>query len=432
MNAHTTFPPRVGLLMLIGVFVLLPLSSANAQDPLGGLVLGAALDKFASRVNETIERAVGGGLLLEVQAGGQVAIAIQQAKMAYASSLDLTYGKLSAAQQSSVNSLAATANQFLDKSYKSTREVVASAQAVVHALPFSKNFPQLVSFSPDYAIQDGRAVHLELYGDFYDIGREGFDALVKVGGKEYKNTSKTSQRLAFDIPVGDLQKSPSAVTYNNLVITIPFLEGGVIGSTRKNAEFRIPLMVLPKALGTITLVESVVGPSVEKRTVTTDEFKQESGDDDIKCGGEHADLAIHEIAPDPGWRVIPSTVKWVVTWSQGKEGVDEDWWLAKNCSTYVSACLCVSTEHHGRGTSGKVHFLIKYDAERDTTSKESKTHKLSLGWGDHQVIELENGASWTASYARFDGQTPSLGKDYSDAFLTVSQSGSTVNFRTVP
>ena len=108
------------------------------------------------------------------------------------------------------------------------------------------------------------------------------------------------------------------------------------------------------------------------------------GQDDIKDGGEHADLAIHKWYPDPGWRVIPNTVKVKrpLDWSQGEEGVEKDWWFStRNPSTVNEAVVCANTEHHGLGTSGKIHFRIMFTEERDVTKLVSSTRDVAIGWG---------------------------------------------------
>lgn len=409
-------------------------SGAQLVDPLGGLALGAALIKFGSQIQEAIERAVGGGLILEIQAGGQIALLIQQAQKAYEHELDLTFEKLKGPTQSLVNSLVGAVNDLLNKTYQDISQLQAQARALIHLLPFTKNFPQAWTLSPNYAEpMDTGNLRFAVAGDFFDIPRQGYDAILKMNGHEYTNSEKSSSALAFSIPNADLVKAPTLPVANPITVLIPYRKRKFLWLTKKEyATFQTTLASLPQNLGQLTVAITTARSGVTTQNRVGPNDGQESGDDDIKCGGEHADRAIHLAHPDTGWRVLPNSVTWNVRWSQGRQGVDQDWWLDRNCSTTLLACLCVSTEHHRFGTSGKVHFNIVFTQEKDVVINTTTNTVVNIGWGESRVVQIPGTATWTATYKRFDGKTLQFAGPYRDNFIWVTQNANLVTIATAP
>lgn len=408
---------------------------ANAQlDPLGGLTLGAAFKVFGDQVKEIEEKAIGGGLLLEVQAGGQIGVLLQQANTTYQADLNLTFDRLDASAQAAVNNIASVVKDYSNQIYGQMADITSRAQTITNTLPLANALPQVGMFGPTWVVQGHAApVAVEVRGNFVDLGRAGYDPVATINGKNYVAAAKTTQYLRFDIPLAQLAAAPQTVTSNPIVIQIPYHQKVFFFFDKKVVStFTVPLMVLPVRPGTLTFTTDHTVAGTETQSFTTQEFTQESGDDDIKCGGEHADLAIHQIAPNPGWTVIPSSVTWHIDWSQGDQGVDKDFWLAQNCSTYTTACLCVSTEHHRFGTSGKVHFTVSYSAMRPTTANQHSVQSATLDWSEQKTFAFPAGGTWTASFVQFDGTHYDFNTPFQNAFINVSTAGNVVSIRAVP
>lgn len=435
VKARASFRAPLVVLLLLGA------SSVARADFFTGVGIAVGLDKMADAVKEAIDNSVGGGQILEIQAGGQLLAAIAQAKSVFDQERNLTLADFHGSEQTTLSSLQTTAEAFIEHSFTDAKTITRQAQGIVHDLPFSKNFPQVWRYSPTYvaptvsATGPGHA-HLELEGDFYDVLRADYDATLTIGQANFEAAGKTSQMLAFDVPLDKFTASASASTINYVKVVIPYRDNflGVVPRKRESTLL-LPIIFLPPAPGTVTVSITATAPTILKQSKTSPEQIQESGDDDIKCGGQHADLAIHTDWPDSGWRVVPSSVTWKVNWSQGHEGHeghDNDFWLERNCSSATAACLCVSTEHHRAGTSGKVHFNINYTEEKDSTVANTTSQAYKMGWGDSRVIEVPAGATWAGDYTRFDGKQVQFTGPHQDAYLRVSQIGSTLTLQTAP
>lgn len=436
MVPESNFRSRLQTLALVLLLVanaVLP-QSAVAQDPLGGLAIGAGLTVLANKINEAIERAVGGGLILEIQAGGQVSLLLQQAQQTFEHEKDLTFSQLNGEEQKIINSVASVANDFLTKADAEMNNIASRAQAIVHDLPFSSTFPQAWKITPGYFEKTGSApLRVELVGDFHDVVSEDLDATLQLASKAYKNSAKDSGRVGFDIPMGDLTNAVDKPVANNFSVVVPYKQScWLFLKCKHEAIFKGSVTALPVKLADIDVAISTTTSGTARQNVKGQYFEQESGDDDIKCGGEHADLAVHLSYPDSGWRVVPSSATWQVVWSQGNQGVDQDWWLANNCSTPLVACLCVSTEHHGLGTSGKVHAYILFTEEKDILNTATQHTPLKMGWGESRVIQIPVGGTWTGTYTKYDGKIIQFAGPYQDAFVQVSQTGAVITIATAP
>jgi hypothetical protein len=415
-------------------FNSLNLPVAAQVDPLGGLALGAGLTIFGNKVEEILQQATGEGLILEIQAGGQVSTVISQAQTAYQADLSLTFDKLSAVEQQTVSDIKGLVDQYSQQIYGQMKSITMRAQQVANTLPLRNGLPQLTSFGPTYATQDVSTVVITADGNFPDLSRSGYDASALINGKTYSTSAKTTQHLEFSIPKAGLAASQSIVSPNFVMLTVPYWKREFLLLGHKDqSTFTFPFVVLPVAVGSIDLATSVVAPGTTSKDFTTQEFRQESGDDDIKCGGEHGDLAVHSQLADPGWTIIPSSAKWNVTWHDGKEGPNNDWWLDHNCTTPTTACMCVSTEHHRFGTSGKVHFTITYTATSPTTSIQTTDTSYPLSWNNRLDLTFPVGGSYNLTIRKFDGTTQSVKvAPYNSPLINIYSTGTTLSIYTAP
>jgi hypothetical protein len=402
------------------------------------LAVGAGLKVLGDKINEAVEKAVGGGLILEIQAGGQMSLAIQQAQQALDAQQNKFFNDLTSNEQQSINSLVSATNSFLTETNRDLSAIVSRAQAAVHNLPFSKSFPQAWRFSPSYFERtpgNSDVLMIKVDGDFYDLPTSGLDStLTTSSGKNYKNTEKSSQEISFEIPMTDLAVAQDRPLENKVSVAVPYYDGGFLGWFKHEHEaiFKGLTIAVPQKLVDVQIaITTPVAGTITQNKVSVRQ-RQGSDDDDIKCGGEHADLAIHVDNPDPGWTVNPTSVTWQKLGSQGNEGPNQDYWLERNCSTPLVACLCVSTEYHRFGTSGKVDFLIVYSEYKSVVTQTPSTTKLQIGWGESRVVTIPIGATWTGTYTAFNGKILQFAGPFQDPLVSVTQSGNIVTTATAP
>jgi hypothetical protein len=465
LRVATTFM----LVIVTGVQMMVPSIHARHRSIPQLPIFGAELLMLASKVSDLISQAQAAGQILEIEAGGQILTAIDQAKQAYEKELELTIDRLTVAARNAYNSLRSLVEDFERKAYADARDLARRAAALMHSLPFSKHIPQIFSWTPTYTTQppterqlrsrywrlpsnvlsmssDDRIRRIADYqrseddkiivsvdGDFYDLPRKDYDATIKFNRCSAVNSTKTNTTVTFEIPKTCLDSLENAVRYNYATVTIPYRKRVFLFFGKKVfSEFKISIITLPRRIGRLEITTTVMVPSVIRQSFKSSERVQRSDDDDIICGGEHADLALHCTPADPGWRIVPSTVGYHMIRSEGDEG--NDWYYCgTDHSTLGTACVSFSTRHKNWGTSGKLWFNITYVAEKDVLVAQPETTPIDINWEGMKVFELPNSATWRARFTQFDGRVIEFGGPLSNnPYLKVSQNMNLITFQAIP
>ncbi len=423
---------------LVLCLTLVQVEQAKGQAVVAGATVGAVLDHLMSKVKEAEEEAIAGGIVLEIGAGGEVALAIQQAKTAYTSSLDLTLSKANGEVQTGVNSLNSLVDQLAQHNYGHISDLEKQARIIIHDLPMTRHFPQVISINPHYIISKQKAdtpdIEFEIKGDFVDLPTPGYDPSLKLSGdsgKPFKAVAKSSDFIVFKLPASVFTPSDSTVVTKFLTIDIPYTSDSWF-HRQAHTEFVMPIVTLSKSVGQIVITSTSPQQGTVRQQVTSPEMSQNSAQDDIKEGGPHADLTIHRWSADAGWRIIPSSVTYKMNRSEGKQGYEKDWWFGRNLSTLQEAVLTFNTEHHRIGTSGKIWFNIVLTEEKDVVQNAPSTYSFTMNWGDSKVIEVRAGATWKGSFTRFDGTTQEFSGPFDNKFIKVSQAGSVITLSAIP
>jgi hypothetical protein len=433
MRKTIRWPVSLTLLAVFGLGGLRP--QVHAQGLETGLTVGAFFNNLMAKVREAEEKAIGGGIVLEIGAGGEVALAVQQAKAAYESSLNLTIAHLHADSQIQLNTLSSMVNQYTDKTYNQVSDLEDRLYGIVSILPGANNVPKLFRYSPtfttgslDVASPD---IEFTVYGLFVDAPVPGYEPAVRVAGRNFGAAAHSTTFITFKIPSSLLQPLSNKVNTQYVAIDIPYRTGFIIHG-HHDTNFTVPVSILPTRCGTIIFSITTPTPTTLRHEITSPEMFQNSAQDDIKDGGEHADMAIHRWPASAGWRIIPGTVHYKMNWHQGTEGYERDWWFSRNISTLQEAVLCFSTEHHRIGTSGKIRFQIVFTEEKDSLANNVTTSHMNFNWGDRKTFEVPSGSTWKGSFVAFDGKTTEFNGPFKDKYINVQQNGTLVAITTIP
>lgn len=410
--------------ILLFSFCILFTTEINSQ--IGGAAFGIALDRLTDRVSDLIRQAENSGNIVVVQAGGQVALAIQNAKTAYRSELDLTVDRLNSAQKSLLDDLASKITAIEQQIVSDMQDIINRGQTAFNIIPLSNKLPQVSGYTPIYCALNPFDLNLrvDIAGNFYDLSREDYDANLLFNGHVYKSRIKTTARLMFEIPLSEIQNTATSLTANYITVEIPYKEGWWIFGSKEKSTFKLMITTLPETAGKVNYTTIRNVPDVERQSNRSTNMTQESDRDDIR-DRQHCWQA------SSGWRIIPSSVWRVVTWEQGDEGNDRDWWWNNNTSTLQNACWTLTTIKRRFGTSGKVHFYLTFDEERDIMREEKTETEIPLTWGTIKVENFPVGGAWKAVYTQFNGKQIDISIPFNNPFLKVSTSGNQVSFTTV-
>lgn len=377
-----------------------------------GVFLNNALDK----VNVAIDKAREGGRLLELQAGNELALALENMRTTYDDSLDKTISSVDAKVKDDIEKIALLASQLENKAANDLKDAIAQGQQIANTLPLVDKHPQVRKISPHYFTPGNILLHVA--GNFPQLSEPDYKPYLEIGTAKVYGEEAT-QDLAFHFSFGLPEQDK--LQYSRVKLVVPFKSGAL--SSKKNGEFHLLLGQLPKSPGTIKITSKHEKDQVERQHIATQTWQQHSSNDD------HKDI-IHTSPTYSGWKVLPDTVKFVVEWSQGDEN---DQWSKRLVSTDAGRVIySVTTIYHRIGTSGKVNFHFEFDIERHQTVSEYVTEDVELRWGQSRTFPYPAG-TWKVVYQPFQGESQEFaGASNANKFLTVSTEGNELKLLATP
>lgn len=450
------------VLMSVGVAAL-PMRATRAQasssalsptqliDPLGGLALGAGLQMFADEVNTIVNTAGTNGKLIAIEAGKQLWLTINNAKLAYADEREKTFKQLNVSVQGNIQTLYGALQTFKIDGFAKSEEILKGAQQVANTLPMSNKEPQVTGYAPYFIItaassvqpasaivlrapqavtlQDARPsaridtastaveflggefnpirptatviedpVRLEVNGNFVWAPKKGFTPLLLVGPDTVRPVVTTTSKLMYLVTrkvIG--APDPTKAGYTRLQVAMPYQTGWWLWKKRRQSTFDLLLASLPPEPGVIEMVGQVPGVTTLWRSRATELIRQHSNDDDL-------DLAHCGPAPIDGFQIEPTSVAFHAEWWQGKNPDD---WRYFQASTNPAACYRVQTVHRVWGTSGKANFRLGWREYKEVTISTPKTDSFSLTWGGSRAFTYAPG-QWKLIFRSFDGQVQEI------------------------
>lgn len=404
--------------MIAGVLFLLSGCGPGPSVP-GSATLGVALNSVADRIETAITTAGNAARGLVIQAGTEAYIATQNAKAAYADSLDKSMDKLDSAATHTLQQLETIANDLESNSDDKIATISSRAQQVTNTLPFANTTPQITSFSPRFyawTVTPSQA-EIAISGNFMFAHQDNFKPSLDIGGKRYDTAENTTQSLKFLATPVFATAPMNRIIPIKMTVSIPYEEKSLLVFTkRKVGTFDILCGVLPTKPGAITLSKKNINQSTERQHVKTQTWQQHSSNDDDK-GHQYEGPVV-----PAGWHVVDSTIQFVDEWHEGDLN---DQWSYSLVRANPTVVYSVTTIHHRIGTSGKVNFYFEYDIEHPVSNEEWKPESVDLAWGQSRAFPSEPGG-WKVAFDSFDGRHQEYAAPAQDRFLQVRVEGQNV------
>lgn len=383
----------------------------------GPVTVAVFLNRLSDLIQQAIEAARNAGLALEIEAGREINIAIENAKNAYLEILDKTLKEVDKKVQGTLNQLQGIVDELLGHAIDSLDQLTKRTQQIVNSLPFRKRQPQLTHVLPRFVVP-GRQTYdvlLQFEGNFEFAAQEEFRPSLDVSGRTFNPSGNDTQKLTFAVPVDDLMGSPARseptkFSYSKANLTVPWKQSGLLGGKRRRDSYLSLIGLLPVRPGTITIEykESKTQPQV--RRFGTPEYYQTSGGDG---GNDDHENVPYAVSPTSGWHVVRNTSYFDKLVAEG------DWSHSFSSDDGDKVVYNVTTIYHRIGTSGKVRFKIWFDESRDEVVSEDKSIAVDLRWGDSQSFDLP-ATTWKVIFDAFDGtHSEFIGTDLSNPFLKV-------------
>jgi hypothetical protein len=419
------FKPVVALLLALSM-----LGCNNGTDAVAAGTFGSLLDDLSNQVNLFIQHAQNTGLILEVNGGAQVANLITQAKDAYKSSLNTTVSQMTGEQQKLVSDINAT----FEKVQGGIADVNGDILTIINTLsPFEK-VPQVTTYSGVIVSPaDSSGATVQLTGNFADVSKSGYEAVLKIGDSIYKPIEKLNQEIKFSIPAAEFSATANKINYKPFSINIDYSKKSLLVFSNKNtATFNLYFVILPPKFGTYVL-------ETKKLVDTFDSLWTTCGPLDWNTHDNNDHDENQGCPVEPGWTVETDSIYLEFTRKENTEGVD--WFNRGNVSTttWVGWHFYATTRHHTfglpTGNYGGVAVIIHYKKLKPTQKiQPTKTPETPIQWGDQKVLFLEPGiTSWMITFHTFDGkETEIASSTQQNPYIKVTTAGNQLQLKLAP
>ncbi len=387
--------------------------TVTTTTPVISSILDSLQKKIDSSIQSAISAAENAGMNIEIEAGRQVAIAIENAKLAYQDSMEKTLDKVNDTIRNSINALSSMVQDVQDKNDKTLHEIEQKATEWIMALPLAGWQPQLTKVRPKYVVITP-TVHQSMVhfnGLFKYAANPKYMPTLELGPTTYKPENTTNQELGFTVNISNGLMDKCAYTVGTL--KVPY-ENGWIWSDVKTSEYKVWLGALPLLPGKINVYYTSTVIDKATKHIVSGTIKAWA-DKDYPAQWVTKTFTVY---PERGWYVIPSSVTgpFVHPGAHGSHSTPAIKSIDPNQIVTEIGLSAIDGKHMGR-----VEYHVEFDQVQDVVVKHSRQEAITLPWRDSKVIEPQKGEEVSKiAFDAFNGHHYEFaGPDLSNPFLKI-------------
>lgn len=221
--------------------------------------LGALFGQLSNSITNAIDRAAqsvkNAGVELEIAAGRQLSLAVENAKNVYESELNKTIDKVSTKAKATFDGLNSMVQQFEQATGAKLSEIEQQALVISNNLPFAKHMPQLIDVTPAYIVIDELANHtlIMFKGNFYWSASKGYEPSLSFNGQPGKLVDSKTDCLTFLVSQAVFsQANPNQYSYQTGDLIVPWNDGWILNH-KVQCLYKVGISALPRIAGTGTV-----------------------------------------------------------------------------------------------------------------------------------------------------------------------------------
>ena len=344
---------------------------------------GSLLDGLFSQVDDTIQQALqnakDAGVELELEAGREIALAIENAKNAYKDSLDYTIDKVSVAAKNAFDRLSSMVDKFQKTTGNELKDLEIQAQQLLNTLPFSSKQPQLSNVTPRYIVVDdvARDSLVTFKGNFPYSAKAGFEPSLDFSGNKCLLVDSNTQSLTFQIPPSAFKDAPkNQYSYKTGNLQVPWDDGWVM-SHKTEFDYKVGLGALPQTAGTGSAEYVAHDIQHNAKAVSSQAFNLDGNN----WYPEHWHTVDTPIVPEQGWTIDlskpPSLVVVPIHGKHKQEIVS----VAPNQIVVRVELYC--KEGHDIGI---MQFRVDYNVYQDVPIEKKRVENFVMNWKDSLLL----------------------------------------------
>lgn len=348
--------------LLVSLFLETRASSGQLKELGGGLLVGSLIESAENSVHDVVEHAGDRADETLLRAAYAAELAIAQAKVAYAESLDKTLDALDKAERDTLVrtlELVQSVEAGLGKPIADLKKIEEDFSATARLLPFTKTDPIVIRWGPQYFVarDESSPVRVTVEGKNLAAGKP---FAVFRGHRLDPTLAITDDRLIFEIP-GKLAQAESFEPIT-LDLRLSKRETSFIFFENLVArDYRVSVFPVPAIAGVLT----IYGKKDVENTVV--ENRRTSG---IKCHAQHCqkDSETTRIpVAEKGVVLKMDSVKWHTTYetrnsSDSIKDISPGGFTVKlKCKSYDYGPGCA-----WKGTRGQIKGYATYQVVKTT------------------------------------------------------------------
>jgi hypothetical protein len=383
------------------------------------ITVAVFLKGLADLIQGAIESARNAGLSMEIEAGRELNIAIENAKNALSEVLGEKLKDIDKTIQGSLYQLRGMVEDLVNHVAIDLDVLSQAIQTFVDGLPFHKKEPKLMQVLPRFVVpsRQNLPTMLEFHGNFELAADNKFKPTLTVNLRPYDADVNDTRLLKFNVSLSDLVASsppgdPNRFSYGHAILSVPWERSTWLGIRKKRVvdQYKTVVGLLPESPGRIKLNYSTSHPDQRQQPFTSTEYYQSSASDG--ANDDHKDVS-YAVSPTSGWHVQRNSTRFTVVEAHG------DWSHSFVSDDGDKVVYKVTTIHHKFSEAGRVRFKIEFTEYRDISAKDPKELDVRLKWGDSESFDLEPG-DWKVTFDAFDGSHQEfISADVSNPFLKV-------------
>lgn len=400
------------------------------------ITVAAFLKILGDEIEQAIEAARNAGLALEIQAGREVNLAIQNATNALSDVLTKFVTDLDNTIQDALNQLQTLVESVVNQVATDLGVIIQQVQQIINTLPFHDHQPQLTSTLPNFVVPAspaaGYPAKLQFNGNFEFAAQKEFTPTLDIlrNGtviNTYAPSTSETQNISFLVQVLDMfpvgSVDPTKFNYVICRLSVPW-EKTILWPIKKRVidVYSVIIGALPGSPGKIThtYTKSVPLPPSQK-PFQAGPFYQDSGSD----GGNNDKIDVpYEVTPEANTHVVRNTSRL----STGPGLYGGDWSYSFVSDDADKVVYNVTTIHHGAfGSSGFVHFWITFNESYSQSVDQPQSDPVELRWGDSQIFNPDQlGTDGKFILEAFDGSREEVSGEDTDGrnpFLQTTKGG---------
>lgn len=338
------------------------------------------LNDVYSTIQQVTNDVKNSGVELEISAGKELGLAIENARNAYDQEMNKTIDKVSVKAKNVFDRLNTAVQKFQRKIVNEMQDIKLEAQQIANSLPFSWKQPQLTAISPRYLVIGDldKVSRVVFHGNFPWSAKLGFEPSLTFAKKTCVIIDKTTQSFTFEVPSSVFNESNKTFySFRTGTLTVPWDDGFFL-SHKTQFQYQVGLGALPQIAGQAVAEYLDRGTERVSKHVSSPTYFFDGNN----WYPEHWHTIYQDFYPELDWKVDVSQPINLVAEHVHGDHKQEIISVAPDKITVKISLYCKSGSD-----IGKVRISVNYTAWQCKSYEKKRSESFEINWKDDVLLK---------------------------------------------